>query len=159
TGPIGDDPRYLYRLIGLYRESDGQASGTENERRFAAPSFSWQPDERTRLTISGFWQDDPKSGAYGAVPSLGSVNHNPLGDLRSDFYDGDHGFEEFEREQSALGYAFEHEFDDVWSFKQSARGLRVTTDYKSVYSIGLEADDRTLDRASIFSDESSDALT
>ena len=159
TGPIDDDAHFLYRMIGLYRESDGQASGTENERRFAAPSFTWQPDERTRLTISGFWQDDPKSGAYGSVPALGSALDNPLGQLHADFYDGDRGFEEFEREQSALGYAFEHEFDDVWSFKQSLRGFRVTTNYKSVYSAGLEADDRTLDRASIFSDESSDAFT
>ncbi len=64
-------------------------------------------------------------------------------------------WEEFNRKQWTLGYLFEHEFDDVFTFRQNARYLRTLVDYKSVYASGLQADNRTMDRGSIYSDEDS----
>ena len=154
TGPLDDEGKYLYRFIGLGRSSDGQARTTEVERELVAPSFTWRPSSSTSLTFQAHYQHDPKSGAYGAVPALGSVYTNPIGQLEPDFYDGDVNWEEFDRKQWTVGYLFEHEFDEVFTFRQNARYLETKLNYKSVYSTGLQPDNRTLNRASIYSDES-----
>lgn len=155
TGPLDDEGKYLYRFVGLGRQEDGQAVTTKVERVLAAPSFTWKPTDETSLTILTHYQHDPKSGAYGAVPALGSVYDNPLGKISRDFYDGDVNWEEFDRTQWAAGYIFEHKFGDTFSFRQNVRYLDVDMNYKSVYSYGLQADNRTLTRYSIYSDESS----
>ncbi|MDP1625852.1 TonB-dependent siderophore receptor [Parvibaculum sp.] len=155
TGPLDDEGKYLYRFTGLARTSDGQAKTTEVERELIAPSFTWRPSSRTSLTFQAHYQQDPKSGAYGAVPASGSVFENPNGQLEPDFYDGDENWEEFNRKQWTLGYLFEHELDEVFTFRQNIRYLETKMNYKSVYSTGLQADNRTLNRASIYSDEDS----
>lgn len=155
TGPLDEKGEFSYRFIGLGRTADGQAKTTEVERELIAPSLTWRPTSSTSLTFLTHYQQDPKSGAYGAVPALGSVLTNPLGQLEPDFYDGDVNWEEFDRTQWSAGYILEHEFDEVFTFRQNLRYLETKVDYKSIYSTGLQADNRTLNRASIYSDEDS----
>jgi len=45
--------------------------------------------DRTALTVTAFYQDDPETGHYGAAPPIGSLAPNPNGRLSTDFYDGD----------------------------------------------------------------------
>ena len=49
------------------------------------PPFTWRPTDETSLTILTLYQHDPKSGAYGAVPALGSVYDIPPGKISWDF--------------------------------------------------------------------------
>lgn len=153
TGSLDENGEFSYRFIGAGRSQDGQAVTTEEERRLFAPSLTWAPTDATNITFLGFYQHDPESGAYGSAPVLGTVLDNPLGNLSPDFYDGDAGWEEFNRKQYGAGYIFSHDFDEVWSFRQNFRYDQLGTDYKSVYANGLQADNRTLNRASIYSDE------
>ncbi|WP_422026009.1 TonB-dependent siderophore receptor [Pyruvatibacter mobilis] len=153
TGPLDDEGEFSYRLIAKAHSKDGQAKTTEAERVLVAPSLTWQPSDRTSLTVLTHYQRDPKSGSYGAVPSLGSAFDNPLGQLDPDFYDGDVNWEEFDRTQIAAGYEFEHSFDDTWTVRQNFRYLETDIDYRSVYPTALAGDNRTLGRASIYSDE------
>jgi iron complex outermembrane receptor protein len=155
TGPLDDEGKFSYRFVGLARTGDGQAKTTEVERELVAPTLTWRPSSGTSLTFQAHYQQDPKSGAYGAVPALGSVHANPIRQLDPDFYDGDVNWEEFDRKQWTVGYLFEHELDEFFTFRQNFRYLETKVDYKSVYSTGLQADNRTLNRASIYSDEDS----
>lgn len=155
TGPLDENGEFLYRFIGMGRSEDGQAVTTESERVLFAPSLTWRPTDDTQITFLTHYQRDPKGAAYGAVPAKGSVFDNPNGDIPTDFYDGDVNFEEFDRQQWTVGYIFEHDFDDVFSFKQNARYLQTELSYKSVYSAALLPDDRTIARGAIRSDERS----
>jgi iron complex outermembrane receptor protein len=146
SGPIAGDDRYLYRLTAIARSEDGQVQSTENKRIAIAPSFTWRPDAQTSLTLFGFYQHDPRATSYGSVPPQGTVLYNPNGKLPSDFYDGDHNFESFNRVQESIGYKFERKLTNAWSFRSNARFLHLAQDYKSVYASALEADLRTLDR-------------
>ncbi len=155
TGPLDQEGKFSYRFIGLGRVQDGQARTTETERRLIAPSFRWQPTDKTSLTLLTHFQHDPKGGTFGGVPGAGSVFPNPNGPLPTDFYDGDEKFEEFNRKQLTLGYIFEHRFDDVFTFTQNTRYLKTDLDYESVYGGLLLPDNRTLLRAMIYTNEES----
>ncbi|MPQ77477.1 TonB-dependent siderophore receptor [Hydrogenovibrio sp. JE_KL2] len=158
TGGIGSSD-FSYRLIALGRTEDGQAKTTEAERVVLAPSLKWEPSDKTSLTVRALYQNDPKSGSYGSAPSKGSLYSNPLGQLEPDFYDGDTNFEKFNREQRSLGYSLRHEFKNGITFKQNARVMNSKVDYESIYGSGLQADNHTLTRYSIYSYESMDTQT
>jgi iron complex outermembrane receptor protein len=143
----------LYRFAGMARDADGQAVTTSNRRFATAPSVTWKLDDDTTVTLLGLFQRDPKADAYGAVPSQGSVLPNPNGKLSIDFYDGDTNFEKFDRTQVMAGYEIAHRFNDIFSVQQNFRWQQVGSNYESVYSYGLQADDRTLTRYSIYSNE------
>ncbi|MGF6574212.1 iron complex outermembrane receptor protein [Paraburkholderia sp. GAS333] len=151
SGPLDADGHYLYRLTAIARDEEGQVNTTRNERIAIAPSFTWRPDDKTTLTLLALYQRDPRSTSYGSVPPQGSVLSSPYGQLPSDFYDGDAGFERFSRTQASVGYKFEHKFDPNWTVRANGRYYHLSQDYASVYGSGLEADNRTLDRYSIAS--------
>lgn len=153
VGGAFEDGKVLYRLAAMARDADGQAVTTSNRRFAAAPSVTWKLDDDTTVTLLGLLQRDPKADAYGAVPSQGSVLPNPNGKLAVDFYDGDSNFEKFDRTQVMAGYEAAHRFNDVFSVQQNFRWQQVGSNYQSVYSYGLQADDRTLTRYSIYSNE------
>ncbi|MCY0386006.1 TonB-dependent siderophore receptor [Robbsia sp. Bb-Pol-6] len=153
SGPIGDDPRYLYRVTGIARTEDGQVATTRNERLAIAPSFTWRPDRDTTLTLLALYQRDPRSTSYGAVPPYGTVLNNPFGKLPGNFYDGDVNFEKFQRTQTSLGWQFEKRLTPTWTVRSNARWLHLGQEYESVYDSGLEADMRTLDRGTAESND------
>ena len=158
TGPIAGDSRYTYRLVAMVRQGDGQANTTEHQRYVVAPSFTWRPDDATTVTVLGRYQHDPKAASYGGAPSNGSAFKNPLGQLQPDFYDGDPNFEAYNRTQATVGYLAEHKFNEVFAVHQNLRYSRVESNYESVYATGLDADNRTLHRATAASLESVDGF-
>jgi iron complex outermembrane recepter protein len=159
SGPIAGDQRYLYRITGLVRSEDGQVESTYNKRIAIAPSFTWRPDNKTSLTLYGLYQHDPRSTSYGSVPPQGTVLYNPNGKLPSDFYDGDHNFESFNRVQEAIGYKFDRRLDNTWTFRSNGRLLHLAQDYKSVYASALEDDLRTLDRGTAASKDNLNTIS
>lgn len=158
TGPVAGDPRYSYRLIAMARQGDGQANTTEYQRYLLMPSFTWRPDDATTVTVLGRYQHDPKSNSYGGAPSKGSAFSNPLGQLSPDFYDGDPNFEAFNRSQASIGLIADRRLSDIFAIHQNLRFTRVESNYQSVYSTSLLADNRTLTRATAASLESSDGF-
>ena len=153
VGGALDDGKLLYRLTAMGRDADGQAVTTSNQRYAVAPSLTWKIDSDTNVTLLGLYQRDPKADAYGAVPAQGSVLPNPNGKLPVDFYDGDTNFEKFDRTQVMAGYEVAHRFNDIFSVQQNFRWQQIGANYESVYSYGLQDDDRTLTRYSIYSNE------
>jgi iron complex outermembrane recepter protein len=159
TGALGDSD-LSYRFVGLARERDGQAVTTREERYVLAPSVRWDFTDRTALTVTGFYQDDPETGHYGAASPFGSLVPNPNGRLPTDFYDGDVNFESGDRRQRALGYTFEHTFNEDWSVIQNLRLMEGDMLYESIYPNNTDTTDfRTSNRAAIYSDEHIEANT
>lgn len=158
-GPLTRDGRLLFRLDGMAERTDTQISHTEAERVAISPAVTWTPDARTRWTLLYSHQYDPKAGAYGSVPAQGSLLPNPLGRIPVDFYDGEPGYERFRRQQDAVSSFFVRDLGGGWAFRQNLRYMQTSTRYRSVYSWGLEADDRTLDRYTAAADEMVNALT
>jgi len=148
TGKIDDDGRFLYRIDGVIRDGDTPIDDVGDKRYNIAPSLTWNVDDDTHLTfLSEFTRDDtgisgqflPLQGTK--LPSAaGTISHSKnLGDPDSDYYD---------RTYYALGYAFDHRFNDVWQFKQNLRYTKSELNFRQAYaSFGnVVAPDGTLTR-------------
>jgi len=147
TGQIADSD-WNYRLLGKATEGDDQPHTTRTENYLVAPSVTWQPDSKTRLTLDALAQN---------TPSLSPSNPLPLSYLRSKYADRrDYAGDEwsgFKQRQWMLGYSFEHEFDSGWGFNQKARYFDVDTHQRSVYSTGAGSEVYQLNRFAYTTDE------
>lgn len=162
SGPIDDEKKLLYRVLGSFRNADGPVDMTSEQRYFISPSFTWRPLETTSLTLFGHYQRDPESGYYGAFPAKGSLLNNPyVGRLPRSFYDGDPNFEQSNRTYYSTGYSFDHKFNDFLTFRSNGRWLHTQGYYKSVYAStnGYSWAGRYLNRGLIFTDVDINALT
>lgn len=159
AGPVTGDDTLLYRIVGLARKSDTQVVNTQEERFYLAPSLTWAPDADTTLTVSASYQKDPEGGFYGVLPTVGSLWANPLGMIPRSFNDGDPGFDEFDREQTSIGYRFEHRFDDTWTIRHNLRYLDHATLTKALGTAGLAADGHTINRYALGTDEAVRGVT
>ncbi|MEX7569643.1 TonB-dependent siderophore receptor [Enterobacter hormaechei] len=147
TGQIANSD-WNYRLLGKATESDEQAHTTRYENYLVAPSVTWQPDDKTRLTIDALAQN---------TPSLTPSDPMPLSYLRSKYADRrDYAGDEwsgFKQRPWMLGYSFEHEFDSGWGFNQKARYFDVDTHQRSAYSTGTGSEVFQLNRFAYTTDE------
>ncbi|WP_303756019.1 TonB-dependent siderophore receptor [Enterobacter hormaechei] len=147
TGQIANSD-WNYRLLGKATESDEQAHTTRYENYLVAPSVTWQPDDKTRLTIDALAQN---------TPSLTPSDPMPLSYLRSKYADRrDYAGDEwsgFKQRQWMLGYSFEHEFDSGWGFNQKARYFDVDTHQRSAYSTGTGSEVYQLNRFAYTTEE------
>ncbi|HAT8012716.1 TonB-dependent siderophore receptor [Citrobacter rodentium NBRC 105723 = DSM 16636] len=148
TGKISDSD-WNYRLLGKATAGDDQPHTTRYEDYLLAPSVSWQPDGKTRLTLDALAQN---------TPSLTPSNPLPIAWLRSGYagrrdYAGDK-WSGFSQRQWMVGYHFEHAFDSGWAFSQQARYFDVDSHQRSVYSTGNGANPNwMLDRFAYTTDE------
>ncbi|MDR9892419.1 TonB-dependent siderophore receptor [Pseudenterobacter timonensis] len=147
TGQLVND-EWSYRLLGKAVEGDDQPHTTRTENYLIAPSVTWQPDARTRLTIDALAQNSP---------SLSPSNPLPLAYLRSGYADRrDYAGDEwsgFKQRQWMLGYSLEHEFDNGWGFNQKARYFDVDTHQQSIYATGTGSEVYQLNRFAYTTDE------
>lgn len=153
SGALNDDGTLRYRLTLLGRKADTSVTLTEEERWSIAPSITWQPNADTSLTLLSVYQQDPTGGFYGVLPSKGTILPNPNGRIARDFFDGSPDFNDFERTQAAIGYEFRHRFNPRWQVRQNLRYSRTELDQNQIGTLSLQADNRTLNRYSLWSSE------
>lgn len=141
TFDVGDkldaDGRYAYRFVGVAR--DGNAlSGPNADRRIAfAPSLRWRPDAGTSLTLTATYLRDSNDVSHNFLPAWGTVLPNPNGQLAHDVYTGQPGFNQDDKKQWSLGYAFSHNLDTIWTLRQNVRWMHLSLDDASVFGAGL----------------------
>ncbi|WP_447922695.1 TonB-dependent siderophore receptor [Achromobacter aegrifaciens] len=133
-GPVDDEGKFLYRLVGSGYMSDGQVKDTKERRYFVSPAFTWKPNGDTTLTVLTNFQRDPDMGSYGSVSSMRTLLSAPDGiRLPADYYDGDANFEKSDRKSYSLGYVLDHRFNDTFKASQSLRWTRSEAQYRSIY--------------------------
>ena len=120
SGPLTDDKQWLYRLTGVGLNTGTQTDYVDQQRVAISPSITWRPDLDTKLTIIANYQNDPKAGAYNFVPAVGTVLPGPV-KIGPSFETGNPGFDQFRKQETSVGYSFEHQFDSVWEIKQNVR--------------------------------------
>ncbi|WP_338505029.1 TonB-dependent siderophore receptor [Pseudomonas trivialis] len=121
TGKIDDEGRFLYSLSGVLRDAGTQVDHIDNKRYNIAPSLTWNIDTDTKLTLlSQFTRDDTGTTSQ-FLPIQGTKIKSPLGEVSHHKNLGDPDYDFYDRTYYALGYAFEHRFNDTWQFKQNLR--------------------------------------
>lgn len=131
-GPIDDDGKVLYRVVGLVRNSDSQYKydndhRSQDSRELLAPSLTIKPSEKTTLTLQAEYLH-VKTGVPFTVGTATTTSNIML---------GDYTYDKNERKQYSMGYLFEHVFNDAWTLRQNFRVNRVDFQYARMGMSGL----------------------
>jgi len=162
SGPIDPQGQFLYRLTGLGRMSETQTDFIDDDRLFIAPAFTWHPGADTTLTVMAqYLRERDGKTSFNYLPSSGTLYPNRVnGRLPWNRYAGEPGFDRFDRDQSSIGYAFEHRFNDSLSFSQNLRYTQNDIYLRALNRNGeLLADNSTLNRAAFRIDAAARAFT
>jgi iron complex outermembrane receptor protein len=127
-GPVGESDEMFYRVVGLVREGETNYD-IADDRYLLQPSFTWKPDNSTKLTIYGLAQNTETDSSAWTFKNDGDLHR---------VSDPDYDYQKIRQFQ--LGYQFEHDFGNGLTFRQNAR----------VSDLDLKA--RYVDRTTMFSD-------
>ncbi|MFZ6048549.1 TonB-dependent siderophore receptor [Pseudomonas sp. CR3202] len=132
TGRIDEEGQFLYRVSGTVRDSNSPVDHIPDKRYNLAPSLTWNMGDDTRLTfLSQYTRDD--TGITGQfLPLQGTKIDSPFGEISHHKNLGEPGWDFYDRTYYALGYAFEHRFNDVWQFRQNLRYTKSDLEFQAV---------------------------
>ncbi|CAH0258400.1 TonB-dependent siderophore receptor [Pseudomonas brassicacearum] len=136
TGPVDDEKRVTYRLIGLADSSDTQFDHNKEKRFALAPTVNIDFSEDTSLTLQAYLQHDPDGGYHGGMPADGTLHQRNGRRISENFFEGEPGVDGYERDQQSFGYQFEHRFNDVFTARQNFRYLDSQVTNDQVYAYG-----------------------
>jgi len=157
-GPVDREGKLSYSFSAIGRLADTRYDDVEEQRFGIAPALTWQPTNDTRLTVSAFYQRDPKGGYFNSLyPRFLAPNYRAF--LNRDLNIGDPGFDSFKREQYGVGYSFEHRFNDMVSLHSSLRYGEVETNFRSLQMAGPVSAAGTIPRIALNSIEDARRLS
>ena len=125
------DRTLAYRFTGLLQDSGTQMDFVDDDRIYIAPALTFKPDEDTTLTLLGSYRKNKGGDVDALLPNAVAA------DIPTGRYIGEPGFDRNDTEQVAIGYDFNHRFNDVWQVTQTGRYLRTQVDYQALYSVDL----------------------
>ncbi len=144
-GAVDAESHWVYRVTGLWRDSDTQVNYVPDERRLLAPALTWNGSAKTKLTILSDYQYD-KTGWSQFLPAEGTLLADPYGRIPTAFFTGQPGFDFFHRQQWSVAYLFEQRLSKIWTLRQTSRFSKIAFDGDDAFGGGLAADQRTLSR-------------
>lgn len=141
-GALNEDGTLSYRMVGVGQNTQLNGGNPFTGQRFAlAPSIAWKPDNQTSLIVFGSVLQDDTHIDSDFLPARGTVLPNPNGRISRRLWTGDRGFDKQIRTQYAIGYEFEHRFNDNFAFRQNLRYATVATSINTVYGVGISGFD------------------
>lgn len=140
SGPLADSETLSYRLTLLSRNSDTQQNYLNDDKFYIAPALTWRPNEDTSLTLLSFYQkSDTRFLAplpYQLVKGVGDAGFK-IG--RHDFI-GEPNYDDMNGEMSALGYEFQHHFNENFTLNHKLRYYETDVKYNYLQIVpGTEA--------------------
>jgi iron complex outermembrane receptor protein len=159
NGPLESTGQWLVRMTGLVREAGTQLDFQRDNRYYFAPSLTWRPDADTSFTILASVQKSYGRGYQQYVPATGTVFPNPFGHIPYSRYLGEPDFDRFNTEHAAIGYSFEHRFNNYLQFRQNLRYSTASTNLQALRVDGVAPDQRTAIRTALAVKASTENLT
>lgn len=121
SGPANADRTLLYRLTGLFRDSETSMPFVPDDRVYLAPAFTYRPDPNTSFTLLSEFQWKKYGGTAAYYNDANGITNLPIGDPY---------YNDSIQQQGRIGYAFEHRFSDTLKVKQNFRYAKIDVDYR-----------------------------
>lgn len=162
TGALDAEGKFLYRVVGVYRDSDTQVDHVSDDARVITPSFTWAPQPGTRLTVLGNFQENHGGQTLQFLPNEGTLL--PGRRIPVNTFIGEPGWDRYDTEQESYALFFEHEFNDVVTVTANTRYTDGSSLYRSHWvaydgADPLIATDGTINRTIYDAPGSSEAFT
>ncbi|MGG7444617.1 TonB-dependent siderophore receptor [Kosakonia oryzendophytica] len=145
-GKLSDDGRVLYRVNGIARTQNNQVDDYKETRMAIAPSITWYPNDQTRFTLLTSYQKDPDAGYRNFLPYYGTVVSANGRYLPRDMNVSDPNYDQSWREQTMIGYEFEHQLNDTITLRQNARYATIKQKYRYLVYANNAANSTVLTR-------------
>jgi iron complex outermembrane receptor protein len=133
TGKVTKDGEWLYRFIGVLRDSGTQTDYVSDDRIVLAPSLTWRPTNNTNWTVLGTYQKDTTGSSTAFLPHEGTLFPGPNGLIPVRRFAGEPGFDKYQTETGAISSLFEHSFGDALKIRQNMRYTHVEGIYRTMY--------------------------
>ncbi|QKP78841.1 TonB-dependent siderophore receptor [Methyloligella sp. GL2] len=135
-GKLNRDGTLQYSLTAIGRDSGTRYNNVDEERFAVAPAVAWQPNADTRITLMGFYQEDPEGGYFNSIypKSLSPKQYRRY--LNSELNVGDPSFDHFHRKEGGIGYQLEHRFNSAVMLNSSLRYAKVDLDMAGLQMSG-----------------------
>ncbi|MBB3141513.1 TonB-dependent siderophore receptor [Halomonas organivorans] len=158
SGPATESGDVRYRLVGLYKERDGDLDHTDNERYYFAPSLAVDLSDDTSVTFLASVQKDDGVPTNPFKLLYGTVQDTPFGKVDPQTSYGEPDYDKNERTQASIGYELRHRLDDTWRFEQNLRYSHMDLALRSTYVLA-QLDERTAGRGLVYRDGEIDSWT
>lgn len=146
-GAVNSDKTVLFRLNAMLRDSGVKVDHAKDNRRFLAPSLSFQLAERTKLTLlADRLEVRTTPGNFGLANFL--ARPYALGKVPKSLFYGEPDFDRYNRDETSVAALFEHGFGD-WKLSSSIRKASSKLDYRHIYIDAVRDDGRTMDRGAL----------
>ena len=133
TGKLTKDGEWLYRFIGVFRDSNMQTDYVKDDRIVLAPSLTWRPTNDTSWTVLGTYQKDTTGSSTAFLPHEGTLFAGPNGLIPINRFASEPGWDRYRTETGAVSSLFEHCFNDALTVRQNMRYVHVEGIYHSLY--------------------------
>ncbi|GAA0625619.1 TonB-dependent siderophore receptor [Thalassospira tepidiphila] len=124
TGPVGENSNWSYRLTALWQDAERGQDYSQDDRIYVAPAFTYAPNADTKLTILTSYSDRESGLGYGFPAGI---------ETSRDAFFGEPDFNNFDTEETNIGYELSHQINDKLEFRQNARYTHVDLTYETVY--------------------------
>ena len=161
TGSLNEDESVLYRLTGLYRDSETQTDYVDDNSYFIAPAITWYATDTTKLTLLANLQKNESGSSTQFFPHEGTLLPAPNGQIPSNRFISEPGWDQYDTEQKSVTFLLEQELNDYMSLYWSSRYVDSKSTYRTMYAWPpkFQEDGRSILRNISMSDSTAKALT
>lgn len=121
TGPLTEDGRWLYRVVALKRDSGTQVDHVDDDGYVLAPSLTWKPRDGTEITVLVNQQENKGQVSAQFLPSKGTIDDAPRGQIPTDTFVGEPGWDRYDRERTEVTLFAEQRLADNWDLSAVLR--------------------------------------
>jgi iron complex outermembrane receptor protein len=148
NGQLDQDGKWLYRIVGLYRNTETQVDFVEDNVQLIAPSISYLPNDKTEFSLLLNYQQSEADAGAQFLPIAGTLNPAPNGQyIDSDFNAGDPSFSEYDGKTQSVTLLANHQFNETWSVEATARHTEGDRDYEQAWVAFSFSADRYVNNA------------
>ncbi|PIF91519.1 iron complex outermembrane receptor protein [Acidovorax sp. 62] len=134
TGALDQEGQWLYRLVAVGRDSGSQVDHVDDNRVVLMPSLTWKPNAATSLTLQGLHQKDKSGSLIGFFPWQGTQLPNRYGQIPTNTFISEPGWDAYDTTNNSWGYLFSHQFNSDWTLRQNLRRTVSEVDYRTLYT-------------------------
>lgn len=134
TGAIDNDGKWLYRLVALQRNSDTQVDYVNDDAILLAPSLTWRPTDGTEITLLLNHQKNDSKVSSQFLPSKGTINPTPLGQIDPSTFAGEPGWDRYDTERDDITLIANQALNAQWSLALTARQSESSGETREIYT-------------------------
>lgn len=135
-GAVDKDKIWSYRLTGKVSGGGWETEIAEDFRGVIAPAFTFRPSAATALTVLASYQHMDLMHTGGFLPYVGTVVPASFGRISRRFYYSEPDIDLYRRDQTMVGYEFEHALNDIWTIRQNFRYAYTDSRERGPYPYG-----------------------